>query len=266
MDTRSFPRRIDGLLPFLDRMVKPLGLRLTRSDYEIRHAPAWQRDVVAKVTPFTATDGPAIIGLLDAVDYIEANQILGEIVECGVFRGGSMMAAALGLLHHTSQPRREIWLYDTFSGMTEPSSKDIRSRDGLKARAVHDKEEKLPISHQSDWYWVRAELEAVRSNISQTAYPDGLLRYVEGRVEDTIPRETPRSIALLRLDTDWYESTRHELQHLVPLMTPGSVLIVDDYHYWEGSKHAVDEYFSTAGLSPLWTRISSSGAVITVLP
>lgn len=243
-----------------------MGLSVTRHDFDLRHAPEWQREVVTLVAPYTATDGPAIVALLDAIDYVERNAIPGAVVECGVFRGGSVMAAAAGLLRHSPVPKREIWLYDTFEGMTEPEAEDIRVRDGLVARDVYDREKDLPTTDQSEWYWVRAGLEAVRTNVSMTGYPEGLLHYVVGRVEESIPSQVPESIALLRLDTDWYASTKHELEHLLPRLSPGGVLVVDDYHYWQGARKAVDEYFSNlGGRQPLWTRISSSGAVLTVL-
>ena len=186
-------------------------------------------------------------------------------MECGVYQGGSVMAAASALLHHTASPEREIWLYDTFDGMTEPDENDSRFRDVLSAKAIYEREKNLAPDQQSDWYWVRAGVETVRANVGLSGYPDHLLHYVVGRVEDTLPLNAPDSIALLRLDTDWYASTKHELEHLVPRLSPGAVIIVDDYHYWQGARKAVDEYFATLGERlPLWTRISSSGAVLTV--
>ena len=72
------------------------------------------------------------------------------------------------------------------------------------------------------------------------------IHFVEGKVEDTIPAHAPERIALLRLDTDWYESTRHELEHLYPRLSRGGVLIIDDYGHWQGARQAVDEYFGDA--------------------
>lgn len=265
MTKQNWPTRLDWLLRRMDSFFSMLGLRLTRRDFDIRHVPEWQKSIVRDVASYTATDGPALIGLLDAIAYLEHNAIPGAIVECGVYRGGSIMAAASGLLHH-APPRREIWLYDTFDGMTAPDSYDIRTRDGLAARIVYESEQTLPEEQQSDWFWVREAVDAVRSNVALSGYPDHLTRFVVGRVEDTIPLEVPSRIALLRLDTDWYASTKHELEHLVPRLSPGGVIIIDDYHYWQGARKAADEYFTQAlGRIPLWTRISSSGAVIATL-
>lgn len=80
--------------------------------------------------------------------------------------------------------------------------------------------------------------------MQSTNYPAEMLVFIKGKVEDTIPKTMPKHIALLRLDTDWYESTKHELLHLYPLLSKSGVLIIDDYGYWAGSKKAVDEYFS----------------------
>ncbi len=107
--------------------------------------------------------------------------------------------------------------------------------------------------------WCIASLQEVRHNMQATGYPSGQIHYIEGRVEETIPAQIPDSIALLRLDTDWYESTRHELEHLYPRLVEGGVLVLDDYGHWQGARQAVDEYFAQAGHRPLLQRIDYSG-------
>ncbi len=260
---RRWPRKCDWLLPRLDAFAARLGLRLTRREFDELHVPDWQRDIISKVRPFTATDALAIAGLLDAIAYLGERTIPGDIVECGVWHGGSVMAAAFGLLRAPTVERK-LWLYDTFEGMTEPSSSDVRLRDGLKAEDIYDAEVTLPEFAKSEWFWVRAALEVVQENIARTGYPPDLFRFVPGRVEDTIPAVMPESIALLRLDTDWYASTKHELEYLIPRLSPGGVLIIDDYHYWRGSRQAVDEYFAASGTRPLLSRIGRC-AVMTTL-
>ena len=79
----------------------------------------------------------------------------------------------------------------------------------------------------------------------ETGYPEEKIHFVQGRVEETIPASAPDSISLLRLDTDWYESTKHELVHLFPRLSPSGVIIIDDYGHWKGCRKAVDEYFDT---------------------
>jgi predicted O-methyltransferase YrrM len=99
----------------------------------------------------------------------------------------------------------------------------------------------------------------VRETVARAGYPAERIHFVKGAVEETIPRTLPGPLALLRLDTDWYQSTRHELVHLYPLLAPGGVLIVDDYGHWQGAARAVDEYFAAHPPGPLLTRIDYTG-------
>jgi hypothetical protein len=109
--------------------------------------------------------------------------------------------------------------------------------------------------------WCNASLDDVTANMRRTGYPPERVTFVEGTVEDTIPRIVPDSIALLRLDTDWYSSTAHELEHLLPLLVPGGVLVLDDYGYWQGARRAVDEYLAQTGIPLLLTPVDYTGRV-----
>jgi len=91
------------------------------------------------------------------------------------------------------------------------------------------------------------------------AYPQSLVHFVKGRVEDTLPAQAPQRIALLRLDTDWYESTIHELRSLWDRLSIGGILIVDDYGHWAGARRAVDEFIAGLPGPPLLSRIDYSG-------
>lgn len=87
-----------------------------------------------------------------------------------------------------------------------------------------------------------------------------MLEFVIGPVEETLITKVPERIALLRLDTDWYESTRAELEYLYPRLVVGGVLIVDDYGHWKGARKAVDEYFAALGNdAPLLNRLDYTG-------
>ncbi len=258
---KAWPQYLDWLLPRLDSLASRRGLSVRRREYDLRLVNPSIRDIVARVETFTMTDPLAIVGLVDALDYLEAARVEGAFVECGVWRGGSSMAAALRMLD-AAMNARELWLYDTFEGMTDPTEEDIRARDGLKAAEKFDAARAARPEDRADWFWAEASLEDVRANLASTGYPDELVRLIKGPVETTIPGTVPERIALLRLDTDWYESTRHELEHLFPLLQPGGVLILDDYHYWRGSRKAVDEYFRDRGMAPLFSRIGTNGAVV----
>lgn len=237
------------MLSKLTRLVKkrPRSLRQRFPDAEER-----ELTLFTEVAPYTMTSPECLWGLIRAVTYVSSRKIVGDYVECGVWRGGSSMTAALQFLH--CKDLRRLWLYDTFQGMPAPTKED-RKLGGDDAR---EKWEKTSDGEFSDW--CRASLEDVRANMARTKYP-GEIRYVVGKVQDTLKREKPEGIALLRLDTDFYESTKVELEMLYPLLSEGGVLIVDDYGSWGGSKQAVDEYFANRPM-PMMNRLDHSGRLI----
>lgn len=200
------------------------------------------------VKPYTMTSRESVNALCESVKYVVQSDLPGDIVECGVWKGGSVMAAARTLQQLGS--RREIHLFDTFAGMPPPTEADVdyRGVPAAQSLAVEEKTE----SH----VWAYSPLEEVRRNIELTGYDRELIRFVPGRVEETIPANAPAEIALLRLDTDWYESTRHELEHLYPRLCVGGVLIIDDYGHWQGAKRAVDEYVAEHKLKLLLNRVN----------
>ena len=104
----------------------------------------------------------------------------------------------------------------------------------------------------------QAEAEAA---VFSTGYDPADVHFVRGRVEDTIPAYAPETIALLRLDTDWYESTRHELIHLFPRLAHGGVLVVDDYGHWQGARQALDEYLAEHQVRLFLNRIDYTGRI-----
>jgi hypothetical protein len=213
--------------------------------------------LVERVKPYTVTSPERIFALREAVAYVEKAAIPGAIVECGVWKGGSMLAAALTLLEQ-GPATRDLYLYDTFEGMSEPGplDVDIEGNTGadLFGRGASDPSAILP----------SAPLAGVRALLEATGYPAANLHFVEGDVLQTIPGRVPEQIALLRLDTDWYESTLHELEHLFPLIPDGGVLMIDDYGHWQGARKAVDEYFARNGISLLLNRIDYTGRVAVV--
>jgi len=162
-----------------------------------------------KIAPYTMTVERGIEApyqLYKSIQYIVQNGIPGDIVECGVWRGGSVMLAAMAL-HRFGDTGRKIYLYDTFEGMTRPDDRD------------------------TDW---------------------------EGRGENTTPATMPERVAMLRLDTDWYSSTCHELVHLYPVLSPGGILIIDDYGWCEGAREATDKYIRENRVPIFLSRIEES--------
>jgi len=203
------------------------------------------------VSPYTMTSRMQILALIDSVKYIAKYQIHGSIVECGVWKGGSIMAIVKTLLN-LHQQDTEIYLFDTFEGMTKPTIAD--------GKRAHDMYEQFQNSDNST-KWSRTEIENVKKNVFSTNYNKEKFHFIKGKVEDTLPAKAPDKISLLRLDTDFYESTLHELTHLFPRLVKGGVIIIDDYGYWQGSKKAVDEYFEEFDDCILLNRIDSDARI-----
>ena len=193
--------------------------------------------------------------LYKAVLYIVDAGIPGDFVECGVWRGGSIMLMAETLLSRGISDR-QFYLYDTFEGMVPPTEAD-RNFENQKADALLA----ATPNREEDLIWCLAPLDEVKNNLSKIGYPSENYLFIQGPVEDTLPVVVPDSIALLRLDTDWYESTRHELEHLYPRLVSNGVLIIDDYGHWMGCRQAVDEYFATPGRPILLHRIDYTGRI-----
>lgn len=221
--------------------------------------PEYDRDLadtIRRVRRHTMTTAPRIAALCDSVEHLVDAGVEGSFVECGVWRGGSMMAVAFTLLRLDAADR-DLYLFDTFAGMPEPGEADVDSPyDGY---SIHTRSRRARRGGGSRWNRVSAE--AVRRRLEGTGYPRERIHLVAGMVEDSLPAHAPERIALLRIDTDWYESTRHELVHLYPRLARGGVLIVDDYGHYQGARRAVDEYFDETGERPLLHRIDYTGRI-----
>lgn len=188
--------------------------------------------IYSRVEPYTMTPAVRLAALVEAVDYLIGNEIEGAIMECGVWRGGSMMAAALRL--DQLGATRDLYLFDTFSGMTKPSAEDVTTTG----------QSMLDTWDEAADGGAAVSLEDVRAAMATTGYDKSRIHYIKGPVEETVPEHAPARIALLRLDTDWYESTRHELEHLYQRLVPGGVLIIDDFGYFKGARKAVEDFFA----------------------
>lgn len=210
-----------------------------------------ETEIIRTVRTLTMTSAERLYALIQAVRYVSTSRIAGAVVECGVWKGGSMAAVAKTLLQ-LKDATRDLYLFDTFEGMVEPSEKDV-DYSGKQAVEV--------LSEDVGSRCADAPLEQVKEVLYGTGYPREKLHFVCGRVEETIPGSAPDSIALLRLDTDWYESTRHELVHLFPRLSKTGVIIIDDYGHWRGSKEACDEYFAQNRIPILLNRIDYTGRI-----
>jgi hypothetical protein len=181
---------------------------------------------------------------LEAIKYIHEQNIQGALVECGV-QSGKHQQIWLSFLNQVNSTSREIWLYDTFAGLTAPGSKDFSSSQSSTSYTPSQLFENWKMYQNGNINtWCYAPLEEVKNNLQQFNYPHDMIKYVVGDVIETlkINDNIPNRIALLRLDTDWYESTKSEMEALFPRLETGGVLILDDYFWWEGQRQAVDEY------------------------
>jgi hypothetical protein len=192
------------------------------------------RKFVEYVKPYTITSYERIECLFNSLEYINQNNINGDYVECGVWKGGNIIGI-LKYLESKSDFICDVYLYDTFSGMTEPENVDT-DLNQIYAKDILYRPNILCYS----------SLEEVKSNISNIVnYPAEKIKYIVGDVSETLLDENniPKQISLLRLDTDWYKSTKIELEILWDKLVDGGVLIIDDYGHWNGCKKAVDEFF-----------------------
>jgi hypothetical protein len=214
------------------------------------------RRIVERALPYTMTGPERLTAVVDAVRYVVTRDVPGAFAECGVWRGGSVLAMLLAL-RDLGVVDRDVHLYDTFEGMTEPGELDTSPHEP-PARETWS-------SGGSAWGGafapgVYGEAQ-VRATLEATGYPPERLHIAKGPVEETLPEHAPGTLALLRLDTDWYASTRHELEHLYPRLSDGGVLIVDDFGHWDGARRAVEEYFSGQAAPLLLNRIDYTGRI-----
>jgi hypothetical protein len=218
------------------------------------------RAIVERALPFTMTGVPRLQALVDAVRHVVAAGVPGSFAECGVWRGGSVLAMALTLAD-LGATDRDLWLYDTFEGMTAPTEHDVSPHHAPALETWNEAQ----AAGRRPWAELFApevfDEDAVRETVLSSGHPAERVHLVRGAVEETLPAQAPGPLALLRLDTDWYESTRHELEHLYPALAQGGVLIIDDYGHWQGAARAVDEYFESHPPRPLLARIDYTARI-----
>jgi hypothetical protein len=191
-----------------------------------------------------------------AVKYIAMNNIPGDFVECGVFRGGNAIIAAK--IFEIYKSEKKVYLFDTFTGMAEPTVHDIKTSS--KSLALN----KYLLQKRENYIdWAYASIEEVKENFQKINLLNNNVVFIKGKVENTLDQESniPQAISFLRLDTDWYESTKKELEKLYPKLVPGGILVVDDYGSFDGAKKAFDEYFKKHSPPPFLSLIDSGARV-----
>jgi O-methyltransferase len=240
----------------LNTALRPVGYELARRKENPKFPQDFteeEQSICTAVRPFTmAREVDKIYPIIGACRHVSEGKVPGAIVECGVWRGGMMMAAAF-TLKALNRTDRDLYLFDTFAGMVEPTEHDKDVRGNLAEVRFKEASREGEVVD-----WCYASLPEVKKNMQSTGYPSERMHFIQGKVEETIPQHAPEKIAILRLDTDWYESSLHEMIHLYPRLQRGGVLILDDYGFWQGSRKATDEYFARHNIAMHLVRVDSA--------
>jgi len=170
--------------------------------------------------------------------YLDNQKVSGALVECGVWRGGAAAIMALAHLHGSSSPWRQLHLFDSWQGLPEPNG----NMDGDSAVGYSDGRSSGALQPVGQCV---ASLEETRELLeTEIGYPAALLHYHVGWFQQTLPQTEVGEIGLLRLDGDWYESTRVCLEYLYSNVVQGGVVVLDDYGHWSGCRTATDEFLA----------------------
>ncbi len=197
--------------------------------------------LISVVSKYSMTPKIRIYNLLQALRHIKQKNIDGDFVECGVWRGGNIILFKKFLENELKNSNKKIFAYDTYEGMNQPSEEDYNLTSKVSAKILLKKEK-----NKDSNIWGISKIEDVKKNISENVKNLDNINFIKGEVEQTLNSEKnlPLKISILRLDTDWYLSTKKELEVLYDRVSSGGIIIIDDYGHWNGSKKAVDEFFS----------------------
>jgi hypothetical protein len=239
-------------------LLERFGIQLTRRPTRGGFPVDFEPEAIAAIRAadgYTMTTQERRYGLYQAVRYVVKNEVPGAFVECGVWRGGSVIVMAVALLQLGSRSR-ELHLFDTFAGMTNPTPADVDYEGQSHFTGWETNQANPSINPEA-----AVGVARVRDAVFATGYPKEQFHFVVGPVEETVPNQAPDQIAILRLDTDWYQSTYHELKHLFPRLVRGGIIIIDDYGHFEGAKKATDDFFKEHNIPMFLGRPDYSGRI-----
>lgn len=224
----------------------------TRLGWGLRGLPSWGRArALFAAKRFTMTTPDRCCHLWDSCGKILESSVPGCFVECGVWKGGSSAIMGLALRH--ARVKRELHLFDSFEGLPEPSD--------LDGQAAIDYSDGRSSGDLSPIRKCEAVLSDVRGLlVGRLGLEERFVHFHVGWFQKTVPAAAKclGPIALLRLDGDWYESTKVCLDNLYPLLSPGGILILDDYFCWEGCRKATDEYRAAHCITPPIERVDAA--------
>ncbi|HEY5464284.1 MAG TPA: TylF/MycF/NovP-related O-methyltransferase [Hanamia sp.] len=252
---KSLVKKIFGSFGFVVSKKAPEKLPQSIREEDAPDISEKSRKIFQECQPYTLISLERIDAIVNSIDFLCKNNISGDIVECGVWKGGSVYAAVKTLVLNNSFDRK-IYLFDVFEmeAMLSASNELVEDMDfrGNTAKMLVDK----GLLVKDDY---KFQIDEVRTLLESTGYPLENIIFKIGRVENTLPCKEIENIAFLRLDTDWYESTKHELETLYPKLVQKGVLLIDDYGFWQGCRKAVDEYIAENNLQILLHRTDFTG-------
>ena len=242
------------------KFVKRFGYALTpiQASFldKIPDLNAKEKSAVRECMPYSMTSPERMVATVLACKYVIDNGIHGDFVEVGVWRGGNAFLAKQ--IFDLYGAPVTVWLFDTFAGMTEPGPEDLKTSSREPAEVQFKKSQK---DEHVDWCY--ASLDDVKSSASEMFGTLEGIRFIQGDVLETLDQTTnlPKTISILRLDTDWYASTKKELDVLYPRLATNGVLMIDDYGHWDGARSAVEEYFARSSAKPLLAPVDYTGRI-----
>ena len=240
---------------FLKTKIKKIfnyfGLTIEKKNYQNNLSPdiqEYEKRLIDTAKRFSMTSKIRMLALCRAFKHINENNIDGDFVECGVWKGGNLILLQ-NLMHEFKNLERKIIGFDTFEGMTEPSQFDVNLKNQAAIKLLN--QEKKIENDVKENNWCFSSYDSVLKNFKDNTRSNNLV-LIKGDVKETLneDKNLPKKISILRLDTDFYESTKIELEKLYPLLSKNGILIIDDYGHWQGAKKAVDEYFSKTNYKP----------------
>lgn len=228
------------LKDIIKKILKTNGYSLVNDNQKIVELTNKDDELIKLIQDYSMTPKIRIFNLLQSLRYIKQKKIIGDYVECGVWKGGSILLFKKFIENEDKESKKKIYAFDTFEGMTRPSNEDYDLDSNIKAAELLNND-KSKISN----LWGVCSLEEVKSNLKRNLKNINNIFFIKGNVEKTLMNKEnlPEKISILRLDTDWYTSTKKELEVLYEKVSSGGVIIIDDYGHWGGSKKAVDEFF-----------------------
>lgn len=205
-----------------------------------------------KVYPYTMVSAKRLSNIYRLAESAEKQKIPGAFAECGVWKGGC--SAVMAFIAKKYLSGRKLWLFDSFEGLPEPTEEDGQAAKGYARGRAEGKLSAInecvgPLEDVKKIFFELLDINPAEVIISK------------GWFQNTLPVEKHRigKIAILRLDGDWYASTKTCLENLYDNVVPGGYVVIDDYVHWAGCKKAVDEFLAKKNITAKLITIDETG-------